>query len=379
MGSVDCQACPEGQYGPDYGTANCLPCPMGGLCIKDEAGLYSNFTNKDGWFLFEDKEHHTLDGHKAVKLIRCYHGNDGSACLAGERCHIDPDTGEEAMEGIFCGKCRKGYGRGSPTSVCRKCPSVEASFFLSVLNLLILCLVAQLVYYVILKTDLSKPKNIGAVILKQLLNYLGMTTVVLTVCDFKIPLRLGHFEEVIEVLRVIFATSTADFAVHAGYCFADEIMAPENLYVICGLIWVPLHVLAISSFFFAYRWYAQFKHFDHVIRRDKLLTLLIVHLFLVHPRNTELSLSAFHCVHLDKPRLTVNLEVDCQSDDQNTWQYLGAMGFCLYSFGIPLILWFLLRHYKLTGRLLQASTINTFGFLYSGSSLSTTIWRRCSW
>lgn len=102
------------------------------------------------------------------------------------------------------------------------------------------------------------------------------------------------------------------------------------------------------------------------MRRSRLMTVLIVNLFVVHPRNTELCLSVFNCGHFDKPRLMMDTTVDCESASHATWQILGLTGFALYSLGIPFGVFVLLRYYKSIDKLHKKKTVDTLGFLYSG-------------
>jgi len=357
IGTEICQSCPPGNYTDRLGMSTCMMCPHGSKCVKNSRGDFDGYTNIDGWYAFN----HPASG---IRMIPCLHGKGGSACLQGGTCHSV--GGNPTMEGMFCGRCVKGYGRHSVSGLCDECPDVAVTCFLCLLNVVVIVLVSGAIYYMVLLTDLTRPKNISAVILKQFLNYLGMSSVVWEATNFRFPIELGStVAEATSLVRVMFGSESPPFARHAAECFAQYFTDPYKFHVILGLIWVPLWVVFLSVLF-SIVWLYQKRSGKKQMRRSRLQTLLVVNLFVIHPRNTELLLTVFRCGDFDKPRLLMDTSIDCQSDSHRSWQIKGMVGYVIYSLGIPLGVFLLLQHYRSADKLFRKKTINTLGFLYSG-------------
>lgn len=323
-GSVYCSDCRRGYYESSTGSSSCTKCPEGSKCVKNGDGFRTAYIATKGWYLLEKP-----DGNQ--EPIKCQHGESGSACLEGGQCHVDPDTGEPSMEGLFCGKCRPGYGRAKAEGLCYKCPPlfVSALYCLGALGFTVM--LSGVIFVVVVSTDFTKPKNLSAVILKQLLNYLGMSTVVLRATDLRFPFDVGFMDKVLHYVQVVFGVKSLDFAAHSSECFTAHFTAPHKANAILALVWVPVLIVGLTLIFLLLKCIRGAKGPEI----SKLMTLLIVNLFIVHPKATELCLSVFHCGHFDEPRLMMDPGVDCQSQEHGLWQLLGMVCFIVYSVGIP--------------------------------------------
>ena len=99
-------------------------------------------------------------------------------------------------------------------------------------------------------------------------------------------------------------------------------------------------------------------------RASTLVTLLVIHVFLYHPRGTQLALMNFDCWLFDVQRLMYDPDIICRSQEFALWQALGGLAFVMCAFGIPLTLGVMLYRYR--SRLQEADTVRLFGFLYNG-------------
>eukprot|EP00435_Cladocopium_sp_Y103_P045073 s1037_g12.t2 len=93
------------------GSAACETCLVGASCEPDANGVYGNFTNSDGYYLFPPQLLHASHDAPLYPLFRCNHGN-GLACLKGGKCYVHPETQNEAMTGpMRPGSDRRSRGR----------------------------------------------------------------------------------------------------------------------------------------------------------------------------------------------------------------------------------------------------------------------------
>jgi hypothetical protein len=269
------------------------------------------------------------------------------------------------MQGFFCGQCRKGYGRKDAESVCEKCPSIPAIIFMMFVQLMLFCLVAGVVFCVVCWTDFTKPSCISIIVVKQFLNYLGMSTVLWQVMDVRNPISFGFTSWLMQTVRILSGTGSPETLAQAGDCFAAWFGDPYKVYVILGLLWVPLWVLFLYALWRLYG-YVMFYRGGVELKTKRLFSLIFVNLYILHPRITECLLVVLDCKHFDKPRLMMDSTVDCESPGHKLWQWMGMFGFVIYSLGIPLAVFLILQRFHRKGKLLKRRTMNSLGFLYMG-------------
>merc|ERR1719440_1380270 len=108
------------------------------------------------------------------------------------------------MEGPFCGKCLPGYAKSKAAELCEKCPSSTVTIVFVLVQVAMIAMFSTAIYVMVLITDLTKPRNITAVILKQLLNYLSMSTVVFQATNLNLSTIMRPFYSVQDSIRLVF-------------------------------------------------------------------------------------------------------------------------------------------------------------------------------
>lgn len=355
VGATACLTCQENTYAEANQSQSCGPCPQGGLCWPNEHGLYTSFTNGDGYFLLE------VGGEKT--LVECLHGK-GQACVQNATCFSDPETGEPSMEGLFCGECRKGFGRQGSTLLCYECPAFGQALVLSFTTTLQIIAVAIVMVVLTLVTDPLKPSGMNGIILKQVLSYMGMSKVVFQ--STQLPVSV-----VVDALLVLSngAGAPTSFSVlHAGDCVLREAfpnMSIPTIHALIGLLWIPFWVFGMAAIFFVY--YIAWRRLGwEPASRETLVSAILVFVFIIHPHASSFVLTAFHCDDFDVPRLVADVSIECFSDAHRLPLGLGLTGLLLIVFGVPGLLFIVLRHYAKQEMLRKLEVLRMVGFLYRG-------------
>jgi len=412
-GSVSCKSCDAGTFQDREGKTACLPCPAGSFssqaassrctdcrdtfdasnpasrphwspegstqcqtcmdgasCEPDSNGIYSNFTNSDGYYLFPaELVHKDAILKMGYPLFRCNHGH-GLACRKGGQCYVDPESGEEAMTGPMCGSCLPGYAKpiGQPLEVCRKCgPRIWSWVGVMLQFGTILCM-ALFLMTVNFVSDYSKPKNILSIILKQLFNYIQMASVVLSTGGAHGLYGGLSVLDSFELAQDYLGVGSAAWVPESGACLIQELLPSwgvNKVLTIVGLSWFPCTAI-VSTFVFllikALRKLVGGKNTDS----RHLKTWLMVNFFLFIPRVNRLLLVNFKCQTYDTSRLSLDPSVACWGSEHSIWQTLSWCGIVVFSLGGPLFLYLLLRRLHNMQLLSTYKILRTYGFLFAG-------------
>eukprot|EP00930_Biecheleria_cincta_P047350 TRINITY_DN32803_c0_g1_i1.p1 TRINITY_DN32803_c0_g1~~TRINITY_DN32803_c0_g1_i1.p1 ORF type:complete len:1593 (+),score=256.10 TRINITY_DN32803_c0_g1_i1:138-4916(+) len=389
-GSTDCSICPAGKFASDYGGSKicrpctalfqesdphairhwsgpgaetCDACPEGGMCLVDRDGVYTNYTNAEGYYLFEE-DFGRQD--KQFGLYQCTHGS-GKACAAGGSCYRD-ETGEEAMQGPMCGSCRHGFAKkhGDPNALCRRCPSLQRSTMACVWQCSFFC--AGIVIFLVINaiTDYRSPTEPFWIVMRQFINYLHMAAVVLSANG-----EHGlYFVDVSGTYTMFAGVSTANYSPESFDCLVDYLLPDMPLYkvlVLQGLLTLP--AIAVASF----PVFLLAKLVTKALTRNRwrpsartwsTWMLLCVYLYL--PRAHDLLMTTFRCQTYDIHRLLLQTEFDCNGPEIQTWQAISIVGVVLMSVGTPLSIYLLLRKLQRQDKLYEEKAMRTYGFLYVG-------------
>eukprot|EP00929_Paragymnodinium_shiwhaense_P097231 TRINITY_DN58999_c0_g1_i1.p1 TRINITY_DN58999_c0_g1~~TRINITY_DN58999_c0_g1_i1.p1 ORF type:complete len:1755 (+),score=344.71 TRINITY_DN58999_c0_g1_i1:91-5355(+) len=352
VGMLTCDSCRgmEGLFASDEGQGFCTSSPEGGMVVE-ENGLSVAVTNKDGYFMVSNEP---------MQIIRCAHAG-GRVCLSHGRCHA-------AMEGPVCGVCRKGHGRRWFLDICEECPSpaavvvkmlVGATFFFTCI--LAMCLLAFF-------TDFTAENSVRLVIMKQVLNYMQMTTVVFQVVDIDFPFGPLTY------LASLHGLSAIRYGHLASEC-ALHMLAP-NVAFWQGLLFVALLFAPVWLAGWAVVFGAVQAVRRYCLKTDKpnllsyLIMFCIVTLFVVQPVVAEASLLVLSCKLFDKWRMLADTEVVCYDDYHTKWMVLGLSWFVLLPVAVPCFFLAILVHFKQraqkVGQFWDPETVQRLGFLYSG-------------
>eukprot|EP00929_Paragymnodinium_shiwhaense_P059751 TRINITY_DN29902_c0_g1_i1.p1 TRINITY_DN29902_c0_g1~~TRINITY_DN29902_c0_g1_i1.p1 ORF type:complete len:1454 (-),score=266.92 TRINITY_DN29902_c0_g1_i1:647-5008(-) len=369
QGAIECSVCqqfPASDGRPSYnslwGQTSCKPCPVNGIC-EERDGLFVDFTNKDGYAILIAPGKHLDES----SLLKCAHGG-GEACRARGQCYKDPETGEEAMEGPMCGRCRKGFGRISQQGVCRKCPETMAKLFLGWLSqatLLALCTAA--VCLLDAGTNYQTLRNSETVIMRQIYHWAHMAAVVFSATS--LPLPFGKDTQYLATwLGFLSGLSPKAAGYHANDCAAQMVFPGKPFYQVqpvMGAMGMPLW-LAMTYFFFRFldcftAWFVGRPH-----RRPTVTTLVLIPLYIIQPRITVITFGPLACHHFDEPRLWLDTEVKCLSSSYRDSALVSALANFTVSVGLPAVFGVILWYHKQRGDLQDAAVLRKIGFLCSG-------------
>lgn len=99
-------------------------------------------------------------------------------------------------------------------------------------------------------------------------------------------------------------------------------------------------------------------------------------MYFMHPMVTSIFLGSFNCVWLDQEtkleygsmRHALNMKIDCESPEHESWLWIAGFGVVFWSLGIPLTYWLKLRRIvrSPTKSLHDFDSMRKFGFLYDG-------------
>jgi hypothetical protein len=328
--------------------------------------LYSSYTNDDGWYLF--KENRSKTKLPLGILYQCPSGKGkekGTSCVKRGKClEID---GHAAMEGPFCGVCRKGYAKGDADELCRKCRSVGVSLFLVFTDQMVVFIVSlglSLGQY--LKNPKATPHG-SAVVLRQFVNYVQLTTVVFPVT------RLSSVGDAIieasAILQYCFASRPPKASSVAAHCLVAWIapsMESYKVWIVAGFFFTPAWILFDIAFYLFVKCLCTMCRLPWKPQMTHLITGITANLFIVQPRLTQVFLLPFQCTFLDASRLRLQTDILCKSSDINKWQSIAMLGLFCVSFGIPMCLVLFLRRYKSQGKLFSEECVKMFGFVFQG-------------
>ncbi|CAK9110246.1 Hypothetical protein (Fragment) [Durusdinium trenchii] len=370
-GSHRCTPCSEtfdvlndelARWAPE-GSVSCINCPFGAECQPDNNGLYTNFTNAEGYYIFPDAN------LSQQAIFSCNHGN-GLACLESRQCYSDPNTGEVAMEGPMCGSCRPGFAKptGKPLDLCRKCGSRTANVVGVSLQLLTVVGMASFLMIVNALSDYSKPKNILSIILKQFFNYIQMAFAVLsTGGDHGLYGGLS-LVQAFDLGQDYLGLNSAAWVPEASACLIQDLFPSweiHKVYTVIGLAWFPgTALVSMLVYLFVKLVRRLLKKSDIDTRHLK--TWMMINFFLYVPRVNRLLMVNFKCQQYDTSRLTLNPQVLCWSNDHAVWQTISWGGVLVFSCGGPLFLYLILRRLQKNQLLSSWRSLRTYGFLFAG-------------
>jgi len=166
---------------------------------------------------------------------------DGEACLARDRCYSE--DGKVTMEGPFCGTCKNGFGKGESTGLCTKCPSEGKSWGLAFSSQIILFVVTAVLCIIQFMKDPRVISPTSAVVLRQFLNYIHLSTVVYPVATLS-TFADNLFEALGGMQYLAGARSPISAAIGAE-CYLQYV-APDvesyKMWVVAGVCLVPFWV-----------------------------------------------------------------------------------------------------------------------------------------
>jgi len=134
---------------------------------------------------------------------------------------------------------------------------------------------------------------------------------------------------------------------------------------IVGLVLIPGWMLMVLILWGVVCFWRRLRRQD-LPTKDTFVSILVVNLFIIHPKANEALLEIFKCEKFDTMRMLQDTSVHCNSDEHARWAAINLMGLLVYSLGIPLGLFALLFYHKRNGHLREGRIVRSLGFMYAG-------------
>jgi len=372
-GASACMACPPGKYGESYGrlscidcwdgsftdhsgSTECLRCPTGGICSENKEGLFTDYAAKPGYYMMPN---YKTTAEPLGRLFTCHYGGSDSesSCLGDNNC-------SEGMTGIVCGTCREGFARAKKFDLCDECPGhVEELFFICVTVANKAGVILLILFSMLYKTDPSQPKKLLTIVLKQVMNYAHMVTMVIAVSPLTIP-QLN----LVDGPRNAFSTKPPNSVSQAGDCLLKQLFPTLGIHkalVSVGLVLVPIW----TGLFLICFCVLTFKFIT--LTRQLLVAIVVVNLFVIHPIVTQQYIVMLDCVRVGELlHIAVDTSYTCSGSDYYWWSTWSRAGILLYSFGIPVLLAVVLKFHAARHNLADPGVKLMYGFLYDGFTQS---------
>eukprot|EP00347_Sterkiella_histriomuscorum_P007237 403349735 len=282
-------------------------------------------------------------------------------------------TCEEGYQGILCTDCSQGYSRQGDFK-CAECPAQGANvarlifIFIAVLGLVVFLIRSTLL-------GAKEKKNLTSIFLKIMMNHLQL--ILLTASfNFDWPtLVVEFFSSVKPVAQV----STQIFSFD---CFlnikgnANDYNETSNIERIFFQKLIILALLPFILLFASWSFWSSFYTIKKYKRsyKGKLISTLVIVLFLVHPSIVQFMFNNFRCIDVDgDSRIQDDLYVVCWDSTHTIISYFVALP-CIFvwGLGIPFFAFILLT--KDRKNLEQIEVRERLGFLYRGFRAELYYW-----
>ena len=342
-----CYRCPAGTFSLSPSQA-CNPCPslatcLGGFVMVPQAGywrpdplrnLFLACPNPDSCLGSPSAENPSLIG----------------ICAAG-------------YTGNLCSVCVEGFSRQS-RDACNKCPGLTSNIVVSALVVLgALCLLALAISIAV--RGANKPRSQLAIYLKIFVNYLQMIVVAASLSlswPSLIKLFLSGQEVAGNMAEQLFSFD----------CITQEFSSDQTTNV--KLITVSLlpAVLVILS---AVAWLAIALCFKQTALRQKVISSLVMILFIIHPSLTKVMLAEFSCREILPGELWLTSDLSKRCWESGHFKEILTVvlpGLLVWGFGLPsLALGVLIKaRAHLTDNMISLQ----FSFLYKGYTEKWFFW-----
>ncbi|CDW85156.1 UNKNOWN [Stylonychia lemnae] len=274
----------------------------------------------------------------------------------------------QGYKGILCGTCNKGYSRVD-NNQCSQCPQP----ILNVLRLLAIMIGFILIVVLMIRSTLMSAKdkqNYTNIFQKILLNHFQLLMMSASF-DFQWSQQISEF------LSSSKQVATVSTQIISFDCFLDENASNESqesrlffqkliiigflpflLTFICILVWLILKKLSSKRI--------------HIT--DRIISSLVILLFLAHPSLVQYSFSNFICRDIDgESRIQDDLEILCWNTQHKFYSYYVAIpSIIVWGLGIPFFALIILE--RINKQLDKIQIRQKYGFLYRGYKIDYYYW-----
>lgn len=337
---IKCYVCPGGTYSLDP-SLPCKTCPLHAICL----GNWTMVPESGYWRpdpLFET-------------FFRC---PNVDSCLGSPDPKEPSLTGEcsSGYTGNLCSVCESGYSRQG-RNMCNKCPNLTSNLVLSGLVgvggvLLLIIAVAISI------RGATRPRSEFAIYLKIFTNYVQMV-VVAAALNVNWPgfvsLFLNGQETVGSVTDQLFSFE----------CLGQEFFAMKGIFYkkIIGYVVLPLLLLLFAVVLWGFiKLLTKMKAIPH-----KVVTSMVIIVFILHPSLTKVTFSIFSCSELLPSQywLITDMSIRCwDMEHLKNIVSIALPSMIVWIFGLPLFCLGLLyrTRQRLSAELIQIK----YSFLYKG-------------
>ncbi|CDW72107.1 UNKNOWN [Stylonychia lemnae] len=347
--------CEECEYGNSFSLVKMNEPGLCKICPTDKARCYggTNIGPKPGYW---------RKNNATSFFIQCQYM---PACLGMIPPANDPKGScLNGYQGILCADCLKGYSRQGDFK-CQECPKTSVN---SIRLVAIFIALTLMIIFVVRSTLLGakEKKNVTSIFLKIMMNHLQLI-ILCSAFNFDWPrLLIDFFTEIKPVAQV--STQILSFD-----CFIDKRQSDDDndQLEIFRIFYQKLVMLALLPILLAFcSW--LFWVIYHKIKYQKeeyvskIITTLIILLFLVHPNIVHYMFNNFKCINIDGDNMLLyDLEINCWGDVHSLFSYFIALpSIFVWGLGIPFFALILLM--KVRKNLDSIETRQKLGFLYRG-------------
>ncbi|CDW91326.1 UNKNOWN [Stylonychia lemnae] len=264
-------------------------------------------------------------------------------------------------QGILCADCQRGYSRDGDYK-CSLCPNRG----LNILRLIALFIGAVTLVVFMIRQTLKGAKdmnNVTSIYLKILLNHFQLLLMT-TSFDFQWSQQIFSFFSTSKQL------ATQSTQILSFDCFLDTREGNQSSQN-SKMFYQKLIIIALLPFLLAIActliWYIYKQIMrNQVLIASKIMSSLVIILFLVHPSLVTFSFNAFKCKEIDEQeRVQVDLEILCWSQEHTFYSCLVALP-CIIVWGLGIPFFALSILIKMRKKLENFQIKQKYGFLYRG-------------
>lgn len=343
-----CLPCPQQTYSFEDDATICHPCPDQATCL----GGMRVYPKKDYW----------RSNKYSTKFFECPYQE---SCI-GDASYTDYQGAcAEGHKGNMCQVCEDGWSY-SITKQCIECEELLYGY---------LSISAKIIFFIatsvfILRQSLNevnKSASLLKVHYKILINYIQLSTIILTINLEWADMITRLFEIygfVGDTTKQLFSHDCLVHDIHSGtHVFYIKLYAviiyPFIIFLITAMLFCGISIYTKSAYYI----------------KGPMVSALTILLFLAHPNVVSLLMDAFDCIEINENEYWVKnyMDIECWGKEHyNFTVFIVLPGLIIWGFMMPIFsLYFLSRNRK---ELFNLDIKVKYGFMYSGYGLKTYYW-----
>ncbi|CDW79545.1 UNKNOWN [Stylonychia lemnae] len=264
-------------------------------------------------------------------------------------------------QGILCADCINGYSRDKDYQ-CAICPDPS----LNILRLISIFIAIVILVVLMIRQTLRGAQdinNVTSIYLKILLNHFQL---ILMTASF----NFYWSQQIISFFTTTKQVATQTTQVFSFDCFLDTGGESKGSQM-SRIFFQKLIIIALLPFLLAIICYLIWNIYSYLMKNlvevgGKIMSSLVILLFLVHPSLVTFSFNDFKCKEVDgQLRVYDDLEIICWSPEHTFYSYFVALP-CIIVWGLGIPFFALVILIKQRMKLENFDTRQKYGFLYRG-------------